>query len=88
MYMIVKTLANMDKHGSHQAGQKHYNYDNQDETWLYRILPSKLTYPLRNDGWKMKIPFKMVPLGGHVNFWEGTAHGTLASQRGFAIQAA
>ena len=37
--MIVKTFAYMDKHGSHQAGQKHYNDNNHDETWLYRILP-------------------------------------------------
>ena len=25
------------------------------------LLPWKLTYPLKIDGWKMKCPFKLVP---------------------------
>ena len=34
--------------------------------------PLKLTYPLKIDGWKMKIPFKMVPFQGTFEFSGGT----------------
>lgn len=37
------------------------------------VLPRKVTFPLKNDGWKMDIfLLKMVPFRGtFVNFWEG-----------------
>ena len=41
--------------------------------WLiffFVLLPRKLTYPLKNDGWKMDLPFQMVCFRGHsfINF--------------------
>ena len=35
----------------------------------WQLVPRKLTYPLKNNGWKIKFPFEMVPLlGALVNF--------------------
>lgn len=33
------------------------------------VLTQEVLYLLKNYGWNMKIPFKMVPFGSHVGFW-------------------
>ena len=33
--------------------------------------PSKLTYPVKTDGWKMQVPFRWSLFRGQDNFAEG-----------------
>ena len=40
----------------------------------FTVPLEKETRPLKNAGWKMKFPFEMVPVWGHVNFSCSSSH--------------
>ena len=47
--------------------------------------PSKLTYKLKNDGWKMKCPLKMVPFQGTFVHFRGVSIPDLGHESGRSI---
>ena len=43
-----------------------FNYQPQLPDWTINSMKTNLTYPLENDGWKMKFPFQMVPFHSFI----------------------
>lgn len=45
-------------------------YDHMQWYTIY-IYPWKLTYPLKIDVWKMKVPFQVLPFSGYIRSFSG-----------------
>ena len=54
-----------DSNGNDDDGKKqNKHWRLQSLAQNFNLLPEKLTYPLKINGWKMTCPFEMVPFSG------------------------
>ena len=70
-----------DSNGNDDDGKKqNKHWRLQSLAQNFNLLPEKLTYPLKINGWKMTCPFEMVPFQGTCSF-SGVQNFTIMEQR-------